>query len=260
MYSLNHFIWIIICLTLIIISLILLKKYRPSLKWVLSVACIVSVISELIKTFSLIQLVPSADGSMLYPYIELENIPFHLCSIQIILIFMTRFMKESNKRTTILAFMYPTTIVGAFAAIMIPTVFSKHVPVQEAFIHTMTYQFFLYHTMLIILGIYIVMSKEVKIEKKHFASSFIILFVLSFVSLYLNSMFAKAQYINGQLVSVDFVTNFLFTYETPINIRFTKIWHWYLYYGILCSAATVFLFVFFLPFFGSQKSTKKLNN
>ena len=145
MFTLNHFIWLAICLIVIATSVILLRKYKPGLKWVLTVACIVSVVSELVKTFSLMKLIPSADGTMYYPYIELENVPFHLCSIQIILIFMTRFMKESSKRTTILAFMYPTTIVGAFAAIMIPTVFTKHVPVENAFTHIMAYQFFLYH-------------------------------------------------------------------------------------------------------------------
>lgn len=259
MYTLNHFIWIAVCLVIIAVSSYLLKKYKPRLKWVLTVACIVSAISELIKTFSLMKLIPSADGTMFYPYIELENVPFHLCSIQIIFIFITRFMKESNKRTTILAFMYPTTIVGAFAAIMIPTVFTKHVPVENAFTHIMTYQFFLYHTMLIILGIYIVMSKEVKIEKKHFVSSFLILFVLSFISLYINSIFANVRYVNGEIVSIEYVGNFFFTYETPIGIRFTKIWHWYLYYSILFSIASAFLFVFFLPFFGKEKNEKIAN-
>lgn len=259
MFTLNHFIWLAVCLIVITTSVILLRKYKPGLKWVLTAACIVSAVSELVKTFSLMKLIPSADGTMFYPYIELENVPFHLCSIQIILIFMTRFMKESSKRTTILAFMYPTTIVGAFAAIMIPTVFTKHVPVENAFTHIMAYQFFLYHAMLIILGIYIVMSKEVKIEKKHFISSFLILFALSFISLYVNSIFANVRYVNGEVVSIDYVGNFFFTYETPIGIRFTKIWHWYLYYIILFSIATMFLFIFFLPFFGSKKSQKNTN-
>ena len=92
MYTLNHFIWIGICALVITLSIILLRKYKPGLKCVLTIACVVSVISELVKTFSLMKLVPSADGSMFYPYIELKNVPFHLCSIQIILIFMTRFM------------------------------------------------------------------------------------------------------------------------------------------------------------------------
>lgn len=254
MYTLNHFIWLAVCALVIAISIILLRKYKPSLKTVLTIACIVSVISEIIKTFSLMQLVPSTDGTRFYPYIELENVPFHLCSIQIVLIFMTRFMKESNARTTILAFMYPTTIVGAFMAIMIPTVFNTNVPVQNAFTNIMAYQYFLYHVMLIVLGVYILMSKEVKIEKKHFVSSFIMLFVFSFISLYVNSIFADATYVDCSVKYVDYVANFFFTYETPINIYFTEIWHWYLYYVILFCVATLFLFLFFLPFFRKNKN------
>ena len=163
-------------------------------------------------------------------------------------------MKESNARTTILAFMYPTTIVGAFMAIMIPTVFNTNVPVQNAFTNIMAYQYFLYHVMLIVLGVYILMSKEVKIEKKHFVSSFIMLFVFSFISLYVNSIFADATYVDGSVKYVDYVANFFFTYETPINIYFTEIWHWYLYYVILFCIATLFLFLFFLPFFRKNKN------
>ena len=70
MFTLNHFIWLAVCLIVITTSVILLRKYKPGLKWVLTVACIVSVVSELVKTFSLMKLIPSADGTMFYPYIE----------------------------------------------------------------------------------------------------------------------------------------------------------------------------------------------
>lgn len=256
MYTLQHFIWLLLCAIVITVSIILARKYKPSLRQVLTIMCVVAVISEIIKTFSLMQLVPSSDGSRFYPYIELENVPLHLCSIQIILIFLTRFMKESNTRTTILAFMYPTTIVGAFFAIMIPTVFSNNVQVEDAFTNIMAYQYFLYHAALIVLGIYIVMSKEVKIERKHFVTSFLMLFAFSILSLYLNSIFADATYVDGNVKYVDYVTNFFFTYETPIGIYFTQIWHWYLYYVILFTLATMFLFLFFLPFFRNKKTIK----
>ena len=67
MFSVYHFIWIFISLALIVTSLILLKKYKPSLDLVLTVACVVCVLSEFIKVFSSIDLIPAADGTDFYP-------------------------------------------------------------------------------------------------------------------------------------------------------------------------------------------------
>ena len=91
MFSFYHILWLILCALLITISVVMLKKYRPSLKQVLTIACVVSVCSELIKTMSMIQIVPSSDGTMFFPYLELQHLPLHLCSIQILMIFYCRF-------------------------------------------------------------------------------------------------------------------------------------------------------------------------
>lgn len=257
MFSTNHFIWMFISLMVIVSSVILLKKYKPSLKSVLTVCCIICVISEIVKIFGAMMIVPATNGKTMYLYMSMSDLPFHFCSMQIVFVFMTRFMKNEELKETLLAFMYPTCIAGAIFAIILTTTFKESVPVEKAFVHPTAYQFFLYHCMLIILGIYIAMSGEVKIKPKHYFSSLGILLGLSICSLYLNSMFAQPVYKNGKLISVEHTPNFFFTYRTPIGIKLTEMWHWYIYLAILFALVIILMTIFYLPYFiKSRKSTK----
>lgn len=258
MFTINHFIWLGICAVLVTGSMIVLQKKKPRLSSVLNVCCVVCVISELIKTFSMMQMVPSADGSRMYLYIEMSHMPLHLCSLQIITIFFVRFAKESNFRNIILAFMYPTCVLGAFMALLMPSIFSTSISVTQAFTHPLAYQFFLYHTMLIVLGLYIFTSKQVDIRPKHYLTTLAALGVMAFVSLYLNSMFAVPVYNSQELVNVEYSPNFFFTYRTPIGIKLTEMWHWYVYLAIIGALAVTLIAVFFIPVFARARREKRV--
>ncbi|MBQ6653947.1 MAG: YwaF family protein [Erysipelotrichaceae bacterium] len=253
MFSIYHIIWLVICLAIVAGFTVYLKKNKPELKDVLSVCCVVCVLSEIIKVFSMIRMVPSSDGSLVYPYIELNHMPLHLCSIQILIIFYARFSKKSDFHDSVLAFMYPTTILGAFMALAMPSIYSTTIRPDQSFTHPMAYQFFLYHTMLIILGLYIYRCGEVEIRPKHYFSTMGIVALMAFLSLYVNSLLASPTYVNGQLVSVDFITNMFFTYRPPINIALTEIWHWYLYLAVITVLAFALVAVFYIPVFRRAK-------
>jgi len=256
MFSINHIIWLFISFSLIIAGVYYLKKNNPPLRSVLTFACVVAAVSELIKTFSVISLVPSSTGNNMHIYLELEHVPLHLCSIQIILIFFVRFARDSKFRDAILAFMYPTCTVGATFSLFIPTIFIDIYDPSQAFTHPHPYQYFLYHVMLIVLGIYILISNQVDIRPKHYISTMGILGIFAFLSLYFNSMVASPVYRDGELISVDYVGNFLFTYEPPIDIPLTEIWHWYLYLGIIISLAFGLIALFYIPVFIKNKKQK----
>lgn len=257
MFTVYHFIWLAICIPLCAVALWQLKKRKPPLKKVLSLACIVCVLSEVIKTLSVLKMVPSTDGTTMHLYMEMQHLPLHLCSIQILFIFYARFAREGKAKETLLAFMYPSCILGAFFALMLPSIFSTSIDVTEAFTHPMAYQFFLYHTMLVVLGAYIAMSGEIHFTGKHYLSSMGILGVLAFVSLYMNSIFATPTYVNGELVSVEYSTNFFFTQRTPIGVELTTKGDWFLYMGIILTLAVVLVGLFYLPFILKDRKAKK---
>ncbi len=253
MFSIYHIIWLVICVAVMIAAIIYLKKQRPQMKDVLTVACIVSVASELIKVFSTIQMVPSSDGTMMYPYLEVQHLPLHLCSLQILVIFYVRFGSNKKLRDMLLAFMYPTCTIGAVLALMMTSIFNATIEVTQAFTHPLAYQYFLFHTMLLLLGIYIPMSGEVELDWKHYRSTMAILAVLGFLSIYINSLLAKATYVSGVLQSVDYTPNFFFTYKFPIGIVFTEIWHWYIYIAVIAVAAAAVIGLMYLPFCRKKK-------
>lgn len=260
MFTVNHFIWLGISAVLIAGSLIWLFKYKPPLEKVLTVACIVSVLSEIVKTVSALQLVPSSNGTTMRLYMEMSHLPLHLCSVQIFLIFFAKFGRESKVKDALLAFMYPSCTIGATFALAIPTVFSTTIKPSQAFTHPIGYQFFIFHSMLIVLGIYIAYAKRQVIKPKHYFSTLGILGALAFASIYLNSVFAEPIYKNGKLISVEDSPNFFFTYRTPIGIKLTEMWHWYVYIAIIAALACVLVALFYLPFFIKDYREKRALN
>lgn len=249
MFTGYHFAWLAVCAVLILGAAFYLHRYRPSLQRVLSLCCAGSVLSEFIKVFSVIKLVPSADGSACYPYMELQHLPLHLCSIQILFIFYARFARDSRLRTALLAFMYPSCLIGALCALLMPSIFNTSIHVSQAFTHPLAYQFFLYHTMLVILGFYIYRSHQVALCSRHYFSTLGLLCLLGFASLYLNSAFATAVYENGRLVSVEYTTNFFFTSKPVAGLVITELRQWYLYLLALLLLAMALVALLYLPVF-----------
>ena len=251
MFSIQHIIWMIISVAIIVGLLIALAKNRPPLRSVLTSAFVICVCSELIKVLSCIELVPSADGSILYPYLELQHLPFHLCSIQILMILYCRFAKgdilKSPGKQYILRFMYPTCVIGAAFAIILPSIFNTTITVNQAFTHPIAYQTFIYHAMLIAFGIYVPMSGEVSFSWKTYRKTMLFLGLISFMALYLNSLFASAVYENGKLVSVEYITNFFFVYKTPIGVALNTKLAWMIYLLILVALAFVLIWLLYLP-------------
>lgn len=256
MFSVYHIIWIVLSVSIITVSLILLRRYKPSLRFVLTVACIVSLASELIKVFSSIDMIPSADGTEFYPYMKPQHLPLHLCSLQILTILYARFSKNERAREHLLAFMYPTCVAGAAFAIALVSIFPNSVPTEEAFTHPLAYQYFLFHTMLIILGLYIPMSGEIDLRPRHAVTSAGMLLLVGFLSLYANSMFSVAVYDSNTLVSVEYTPNFFFTYNPPIDIALTELWHWYVYLAVIACLAIVLITLFYIPIFVRAKRKK----
>ena len=247
MFSIQHIIWLFISFALIVYFLVSYRKKRPPFNQVLNYCLIVCCLSEFTKVFSVLEMVSSQDGSIMYPYIPMNHLPLHLCSIQIPFIAFVRFTENRKLRDALLAFMYPSCLLGALSALAMPSIFSTTISVNQAFTHPMAYQFFLYHSMLIILGFIIAWSGEIKWTWKDYWRCMIIIALMGFISLYVNSMFAQPTYLNGVLQHVDFWPNFLFTYQNPIGIKITTIQGWYLYLIILCAVVALLSAICYYP-------------
>ena len=254
MFTWQHIIWLGICLIMIAALLYCYQRRRPPLQKVLTSALILAMASEIVKILCAIEMVPSANGDMMLPYLPLEYVPLHFCRIQIIVIALARFTDSRKLRETLLAFAYPCCTVGAFFALMIPTVFTADVPVDKAFVSPAAYQYFLFHAMLVALGIIIARSDEIHWERRHIKLALLVVYGMGFASIYINSMFASPTYVDGKLQHVDYWTNFFFTYQNPLNIHITELWQWVLYIGILAVLVAVAVFASYLPVLHRQKT------
>lgn len=257
MFTAYHIVWLVICFVLISAALVLLRKYRLPLQTVLTLACAGCALSETVKVLSSITLVASADGSTFYPYLPLNHLPFHLCSLQILFIYYVRFSGSTSRRNTLLAFMYPSCLIGAFLALLMPSIFSNSIEPSQAFTHPLGYQYFLYHSMLIVLAVQIWQSGEVDFRPRHYWTSMGILGALGLICIYLNSMFSSATYENGELISVDFGTNFFFIFQPPLSITLTALWQWYVYFAILAVLAFLLVALVYIPVFRKAKKLKQ---
>lgn len=254
MFSLQHILWLLISAVAVAVILIVYEKKKPPLKKVLNTVLIVSLISEFLKVFGFFALVPSSGSGTLTPYLPLNQLPLHLCSLQFFFILYARFTRREDRREYVLAFMYPTTILGAVPAMLLPNFFRTGVTPEQTFTSVIVYQFFVYHIMLVALGAIIARSGQIRWNKKHYGVTLALLFIMGFASFYLNSVFSSPTYVDGTLVSVDFSTNFFYSYQNPLGIPFTAIWQWYLYLIIMAALAALLIFLMYAPFLFRKKT------
>lgn len=257
MFTIYHFIWLAICAVIIALAIRYLDRTKPSLETVLGYACWVAAASELIKVLTHTQMVPNAAGTSMHVFMEWRHMPLHLCSIQILLIFYTRFTESKRNRDVILAFMYPTCLIGAALALLLPSIFSRDVQPAQTFLTPIAYQFFLYHSMLVILGIYIARCGEVELSIRRLKSTLGIMAGLAVFSIYANSALSYAVYEGHELVSVETTPNFFFTFKTPIGIALNTKWQWLLYLCIIVVLAIGLISLFYLPYIREELKQRK---
>ena len=153
MFTTPHYIWLIISVIIIVGSLIIKDKFKLSFDFILTFMLVMSVCSEVTKI--LCNMIDAPDGRT-GKNLDPGDLPFHLCSIQIFLMFILKFfIKTESGKEKMLAFMCPTMIIGAVIALFIPTVGVEFTIVQ-------VYQYFIYHAFLIAFAIYILKDGLVK--------------------------------------------------------------------------------------------------
>ena len=118
----------------------------------------------------------SATGSFVWDY-QWYAFPFQLCTMPIYVCLICCFLRKNKIRDALLSFIAYTTILGSLASAIIPdALFVSDVLVN---IHAMWL-----HLGSLIVSIYILMSKEVKLSREYFFSGIVVFLV--FVIIYSN--------------------------------------------------------------------------
>lgn len=196
LFGTKHLILLAICAVYAVCMIIFLVKKRPSLGTVTKVLLVIGIISEALKVCSYIVENEAEYGG----YLPKTDLPFHLCSIQLIFMVILVLSKSDNVKRTLYSFMLPTCLIGGFAALMLPTSSSLNMPV-------VTVQYFLFHTSIIVFAIYLYISEEFSPEFRDYLTSCLMLFAAFFVAVYLNSWINDYQH----------PINFMYVVDPPVE-------------------------------------------
>lgn len=175
MFGTKHIIILLISIALIVGLYFLSRKMK--LKTICKTLFFVGLVSEIIKVFFYIVHNEDKLGGIL----PKSDLPFHLCSIQIIFITIICFVNNEKIRRVLFAFMMPSCLFGGIAAILIPTSSSLNYWI-------ITGQYFLYHISLVVFALHLITTKEFKITIKDYFNCLKFILALMFFAIYMNSI------------------------------------------------------------------------
>ena len=222
-----HIAWILICFAIIIGMVFISQKFKFTYDTMLNILVVVCLLSEFIKTVVSFEYYVAPNGEAGY-YLDPADLPLHLCSIDIFFFFGLKwFIKNEKTKNTLLGFMMPTMLIGAFLALCIPTV-------GISFTNPQVYQYFIYHAFLIYFAVMIIIRDWVNVSWKLCFKNIIILLCFAVFSLWINS----ALSIYG--------ANFLFLSRPPMEglpiLNLNNGYHAYLL-SIICIGLIVMFLV-----------------
>ncbi|MBP5308231.1 MAG: YwaF family protein [Clostridia bacterium] len=193
MFGLKHVIILVICLALIVSGAVFLRKLK--LKSWYGILLGVGIVSETVKIVYYV----TANEGVYGGYLPKTDLPFQLCSIQLLFIALLNFTKSEKLHRFLLAFMLPSCLIGGIAAMLIPTSSSLSA-------WPITFQYFIYHTVIVTFSVYLFGCKEINWTVGDYFNSLKMLGLMAFIAVYLNSMFFDL----GGYEKVDGVENVIF--------------------------------------------------
>ena len=229
MFTTPHFIWLAISVVIIVGMFLIKNKFNLSFNAILNIMLVMSIASAVTKILCNMMDAPDGrTGKILDP----GDLPFHLCSIQIFLMFILKFfIKSESGKQKMLAFMCPTMIIGAVIALFIPTVGVEFTVVQ-------VYQYFIYHAFLIFFASYILKEKLVDWQWSDYPRNLAFLGGFALLCMWINSA------LSGVLPRV----NFMYLVRPPMeNLPILNLNNgWAVYFITLIILAVVLIGLFHL--------------
>ena len=265
----NHLITLGVCIVLIIVGAIAISKTDIKFEQLINIMLILWVLSEAIKITTSIKYLLS-DGStieilkykaqegitIVRAFLPRGDLPFHMCSIQPILILIVKFTTNLKLKDTILKFMFPTCILGAFIAIVVDTAGCD-------FRDIVIYEYFLFHTALVIFGLSIMIKKQITVTLKSHLQTLGILIVVFVGSIWINTALSDTG-TNPILMGVEesqIYTNFFYSMKPPMDgLPLLNLNHgWFAYFFTIVLLGFVLVTLIHLPFIIKNKNIKEEN-
>ncbi len=238
MFTLEHFIWIGICIVFIAGLTLASVKFKFSFCTASFIMAGIALASELSKIFSHMQ--EGGDGGMV---IEATALPLHLCSILIFAFFYLPFCKNEKHKDFITALTVPVALIGGTLAILMAT---SGVNFQKPF----AYQCFIYHAGIIWFALYLIITKQVKLGFNAYIKNLVTIACLAIIMIW----------VNGALQ--EFNTNFFYVVKPPADgLPLLNLDNgWFAYFFTLVALGIVLITLVHLPALIKEIKAKKAEN
>jgi len=253
LFSTGHLIWIGISLLLTAGGIILLFRFRPPDKKVLTFCLLIGIVSEVIKVISVAEIVPMVDPVVVQqsggaaldwiptgeytPYIALEHMPLELCSLYLLFMALAVFLKDGGWKHGLYSVMFASGVIGGLLGVVGASIAGDFKTTAEFLSAPRAWQFFLFHSMIVTVSVYLGFGNEINLTYKDLKKAIIGLVLLDVPTFYLNSVFSSEVYKHDQVVGVTHRINFFSSYVNPLGLVLTEKWQWIAY---LCLRALLF--------------------
>lgn len=226
MFSWQHILLLFIFLAIPITLSILLAKKKVNLKWILYVCLGICFLSEVTRICFFTRETP--DGFYMFK----NTIPLQLCSVQVIIIAIMALTKNENIKKNLIAFFIPTALMGAVMALIIPSNLIAYGPW-----HVINFQYFIYHSMLIFLALFLYITNFKKLNIKSYITCLTLMGLFFMGSIFVNAMFQEGG------------VNFFYTAKPPVNgLPLLNLNHgWYLYIFNIIWIGALLITLTYLP-------------
>jgi uncharacterized membrane protein YwaF len=175
-FGTKHLIILAISLVAMVIGSLFARKWP--IQKLAKTALGIGLVSEFIKVFYYIMANEATHGGAL----PKTDLPFHLCSIQLIFMAILVFSSNQKLKNLLLSFMIPSCLFGGVAALLIATTSS----LNGGWI--LSVQYFGYHVAITVFAISLLLGKEFPLTVKSYVNCLKFLVVLMLFAVYINSM------------------------------------------------------------------------
>lgn len=175
-FGIKHLIILAVCAVAIVGGWFFVRK--QSLSAVFKKMLLIGIVSELIKVFYYTVTNEEVYGGIL----PKTDLPFHLCSIQILFLAILTYVSNQKLKELLLSFMIPSCLLGGIAAILIATTSSLNgAPI-------LTVQYFGYHCAISVFALILLTTGKLELTVKHYVNCLKFLIGLLLFAIYINSM------------------------------------------------------------------------
>ena len=162
----------------------------------------------------------------------MADLPLELCSLQIAFMAAILLVKNPVWKSRLRSLVYVTGVIGGMMGIVLAEVTVDYSTVREYFTSLRIYQFFLYHSMVVTLGLYMGFGPDSDVSLRRFRATLGILLALDVPTFYLNSVFSQPVYVAGKPEGIVYRANFFSSYVNPLGLVLTQRWQWIAYLAI----------------------------